>query len=252
MVRGRDARVGARPRASVDRDDHEPRVARGDVQDVAHVVAGLVGGRRVDVGDGRVGVGESSVEEQLRCTSPRPSRRRRMLHLDDLVDERQVLGREGHARPLVLGHLAQDAAHVGQVQEVRLDARRGRWRRARRQRLGQRRALRGEALQGREERRVRLDVGVGELASGAARVRLLGVQDRVVTQLGPRGELRVQHAAAPGRAARQGGQPARRVGTSAAGDSARSAPSQRCRGWRARTCRRAASTSTRIAASSGA
>ena len=203
-------------------------------------VAGLVGRLRCAR---RRWSGANSVrlaaEEQLRVPAARARRRRRPAGTLT-VSLMNAICSAVNGVPLRAASSAiafRIAATAGQVREVR-------WRAAAERRRGGASAamtccaLGGEGRPAREELRVRIDQRVGELAADAGGVALLRVEDRVVAQLGPRRELRVQQSAAPGfgRRDREAGRSDRRADAA----TARAAtPARRCRGSRPRRRRRA-------------
>src|SRR5262245_42797883 len=66
LIGGGEARVGPRSGAGFGDDDHQARVARTDVEDLADRVAGFVGWLSVHVGDGRrLFGGAEHVEEEF-------------------------------------------------------------------------------------------------------------------------------------------------------------------------------------------
>lgn len=132
------------------------------------------------------------------------------LDLDGLVDEIEVFRREGQASALVRGHLAERPRYIAELREVRrqplLEQRLERHLVQQIERADDLAAVLGQLGDAREERRVRVDVRVRELARGPARVRLLGVQQGAVAELGPGAELGIQQAPAPRLGLRHAGQ----------------------------------------------
>lgn len=164
------------------------------MKDLAHGGAHFVRRLGVDVGDGRIGLeGGAELEEETPVPAGVGEERVATAGLDDdrLVDEVQHLLREGRPGELVLGDLLEPPRHVGQDSEVLLHHL------AKRRRvapclteLG--RKLPAELRVGADlpvKLRVGIDVGGGKLAGQSRGVRLLGVEDGVVTELRPGGEL---------------------------------------------------------------
>ena len=135
------------------------------------------------------------------------------------------------ADELSFGHLSQDAHRPGETGEIGVDVLRD-------DRTGPEvetshhlPPARGKRFDGGEKGRIRVDVSVGELAHGNGGIGLLGIEQRVVAELGPRSELRVENAPAP----RLGARDREKAGLSVVprspgGESARSEDILNCRG----------------------
>ena len=197
-VAGDQPGVGARAGAGVGGQHHEARVAGADVQHPADRVAGLVGGLGVDVGDGGRELDRVGLEEQLRVPALADGAAADRL-ASSTVSLMNAICAAVNGVPCawysaISSSMAATVASCVKCwttpsarTSAPAEAQRGDhlaalgWRRraaARRTRGSVRRARRGTRTR-------------------AARVALLGVEDGVVAQLGPRGELACSACAGP-------------------------------------------------------
>ena len=170
-------------------------MAGADVEHLANECSPDLGRLRVNVGDDRVLLhGVALVEKELRVPAVE-AHAATAVHERELVDECEVLGGVRGAGSLSLRHSFEPREHAMELGEIRAD--RAPARALDLQAAEELRTARRERGKTREELRIWLDVCVGVFAQIGCRVRLLRIQDRVVPELRPRGQLRREQAAAP-------------------------------------------------------